>query len=175
MAFHKDPVVDLAYQTVQAWVKEGRRIAPPSPLPEELGAKAGVFVSIHIKDGSLRGCIGTFAPTKPNIALEIIDNAISSASRDPRFSPITRAELADLDISVDILSEPEAIPGKEMLNPRKYGLILETGDGYRKGLLLPDLDGVDTVEEQIRIVRLKAGIGSSEPVKYYRFEVVRHH
>jgi AmmeMemoRadiSam system protein A len=128
-----------------------------------------------LKDGSLRGCIGTFAPTKPNIALEIIDNAISSASRDPRFPPITKAELADLDISVDILNEPEAIPDKDMLDPKKYGLILEALDGYRKGLLLPDLEGVDTVEEQIRIVRMKAGIGSSEPVKYYRFEVVRHH
>jgi AmmeMemoRadiSam system protein A len=175
MTFHKDPIVDLARQTVQAWVKEGKLIAPPSPLPEELKAKAGVFVSIHLKDGSLRGCIGTFAPTKSNIALEIIDNAISSASRDPRFPPITKAELADLEISVDILTEPEAIVGKEMLDPRKFGLILEAEDGYRKGLLLPDLEGVDTVEEQIRIVRLKAGIGSTEPVKYYRFEVVRHH
>jgi len=174
MAEHKDPLVDLAYKAVEGSVRKGGRIEPPSPLPGEMSAQAGVFVSIHKKGGSLRGCIGTFNPTKPNIAEEIIEKAISSSSRDPRFPPISIAELDDLDISVDVLSEPEEVSGKKELNSKKYGLILEAKDGFRRGLLLPDLEGVDTVEEQVKIVRMKAGIGPNEPVKFYRFKVVRH-
>jgi hypothetical protein len=132
--------------------------------------RAGVFVSLH-KHGQLRGCIGTFVPTKDNVAEEIIANAISSATRDPRFPPVTASELDDLEYSVDILTEPEPVTDISQLDPKEYGIIVDSG--WRKGLLLPDLEGVDSVEEQIAICRLKAGISPSEPVNIYRFQVRR--
>jgi len=129
-----------------------------------------VFVSIK-KNGELRGCIGTFSATRSNLAEEIVANAISSATQDPRFWPIQPFELNDLEYSVDILSEPEPVPGVDQLDPRKYGVIVECG--YRRGLLLPDLAGVDKVEEQIEICRAKAGISADEPIRLYRFRVER--
>jgi AmmeMemoRadiSam system protein B/AmmeMemoRadiSam system protein A len=167
-----DPLVSLARATVETLVKEGRRIdAPEDPAPE-LRARAGVFVSIHKKDGSLRGCIGTFEPQQPDLAWEIITNAISSASQDPRFHPVREDELPDLEYSVDVLTSPEPVTDMDALDPKKYGLIVESG--WRRGLLLPDLEGVDTVEQQISICRQKAGINPDEPVNLYQFEVVRH-
>ena len=133
--------------------------------------KAGVFVSIK-KFGELRGCIGTFAPTKANVAEETIANAISSATQDPRFPPVNAAELPHLSYSVDVLSKPEPVEDPSQLDPKRYGVIVESGG--RRGLLLPDLEGVNTVEEQIDICRHKAGILSTEPIKLYRFEVKRH-
>jgi hypothetical protein len=106
------------------------------------------------------------------VAEEIILNAISSATRDPRFLPITPDELKDLNYSVDVLTKPEPIKSKDQLDPKRYGVIVEAG--WRKGVLLPDLEGVDTVEEQIDICRQKAGIMPDEPVKLYRFEVRRY-
>ena len=129
-----------------------------------------MFVSIK-KNGELRGCIGTFSATRSNLAEEIVANAISSATQDPRFWPIQPFELNDLEYSVDILSEPEPVPGVDQLDPRKYGVIVECG--YRRGLLLPDLAGVDKVEEQIEICRAKAGISADEPIRLYRFRVER--
>jgi len=133
--------------------------------------RAGVFASIH-KFDELRGCIGTFEPQRKNIAEEIIANAISSATRDPRFPPIAPSELKDLEYSVDVLTTPVPVESKDQLDPRKYGVIVECG--MRKGLLLPDLEGVDTVDYQIDICRQKAGIAPDEPVKLYRFEVKRY-
>ncbi len=133
--------------------------------------RAGVFVSIH-KHGELRGCIGTFEPTKDNVAEEIIGNAISSATRDPRFPPMAASELSDLEYSVDVLTPPEPIENKDQLDPKKYGVIVEAG--FTRGLLLPDLEGVDAVDHQIDICRQKAGIAPGEPVKLYRFEVKRY-
>ncbi len=167
-----DPLVSLARATVETLVKEGRRIdAPEDPSPE-LKDRAGVFVSIHKKDGSLRGCIGTFEPQQPDIAWEIITNAVSSATHDPRFHPVTEKELPDLEYSVDVLTSPVPVDDMSTLDPKKYGLIVEAG--WRRGLLLPDLDGVDTVEQQISICRQKAGIRPDEPISLYKFEVVRH-
>lgn len=100
-------------------------------------------------------------------------NAISAATRDPRFNPITEDELKWLDINVDVLSEPEEIESIDELDVKRYGVIVESG--YKRGLLLPDLEGVDSIEEQVDIVRRKGGIGLSEKVKLYRFEVVRHY
>ena len=134
--------------------------------------RAGVFVSIH-KEGKLRGCIGTFLPTRENIAREIISNAVSAAARDPRFNPIAPEELKWLEIKVDVLSAPERIQSTAELDVRRYGVIVSSGS--RRGLLLPDLDGVDTVEEQVSIARQKGGIRENEPVTLERFEVVRHH
>ncbi|HCL89891.1 MAG TPA: AmmeMemoRadiSam system protein A, partial [Candidatus Atribacteria bacterium] len=119
----------------------------------------------------LRGCIGTFMPTQENIAQEIIKNAISAAIDDPRFSPVTVSELEDLSISVDVLSAPEEVKDISQLDPKKYGVIVSSG--YKKGLLLPDLEGVDTAEYQIDIAKRKAGIYPGEKVKLYRFEVKR--
>jgi len=169
----KDPFVNLAKKTVEAYIKTGRIIALPEKLPGELAnRRAGVFVSIHKKDGSLRGCIGTFLPTKKNVAEEIIYNSISATTQDPRFPSVTEKELPDLVYSVDILSQPKPAK-KEKLNPKKYGLIVSTKDS-RRGLLLPDIPGVKTVEEQIEICKRKAGIGPKEKVKLEIFTVERH-
>ncbi len=163
-------LVRLAIDAIQLYVEKRQTLAPPEPLDEEMKGKAGVFVSLK-KEGELRGCIGTFIPTQPNIAQEIIQNAISAAAKDPRFAPVGEEELDELSYSVDVLSAPvEADIGE--LDPARYGVIVESG--WKKGLLLPDLEGVDTVEEQVSIARSKAGIGAGEPVKLYRFEVKRH-
>jgi AmmeMemoRadiSam system protein A len=164
------PVVRLAKETVESYVRE-RRLPHPKELTPEMKERAGVFVSIK-KHGELRGCIGTFEPATENVAEEIINNAVSSATRDPRFLPVNAAELAHLRYSVDILTPPEPVAGPDQLDPKRYGVIVQSG--WRKGLLLPDLEGVNTVEEQIDICRRKAGIPPHEPVKLYRFEVRRY-
>ncbi len=165
-----NPIVKLARDTVESYVCDGK-MAQAGELIPEMKEKAGVFVSIH-KHGQLRGCIGTFEPVKENVAEEIIANAISSATRDPRFPPVKASELADLEYNVDILSRPEQVKGIEQLDPKRYGVIVESG--FNRGLLLPDLEGVDTVERQIEICRLKAGIPLVGPVTLYRFEVRRY-
>lgn len=167
--------VRLARETIKNYVKQGKIITPPLGLPEEkemINQKAGVFVSLK-KNGNLRGCIGTFMPVQENIAQEIIKNAISAVVDDPRFSPVTASELGDLVISVDVLSPPEEISDISELDPKKYGVIVSSG--YKKGLLLPDLEGVDRAGEQVDIARRKAGIYPDEEVKLYRFEVKRYH
>ena len=136
-----------------------------------LSRRAGAFVSIH-EHGELRGCIGTIAPTTDSLAEEIIQNAISASTRDPRFYPIRPEELADLEISVDVLGEPEQISSMAELDVKRYGVIVS--HGRKRGLLLPDLEGVDTVEYQVAIARQKAGIREGEPITLERFEVVRH-
>jgi len=164
------PLVRLAKRTVESYVKKGK-VVQVKRLTPEMKPKAGVFVSIH-KGGELRGCIGTIEPHRNNIAEEIIVNAISSARRDPRFYPVTADELGELEYSVDILTEPRPVRSRRQLNARRYGVIVEAGS--RKGLLLPDLEGVESAEEQIGICRQKAGIAPNEPVKLYRFEVKRY-
>jgi hypothetical protein len=165
------PLVRLAEETIRNYIQEGRVISPPEEVTPEMRKRAGVFVSLK-KRGQLRGCIGTIEPMEENVAEEIIRNAIASATRDPRFPPVRRDELDDLDISVDVLTTPEPVKGMEDLDPKRYGVIVECG--WRRGLLLPDLEGVDTVEYQIEICRQKAGIGPQEPVQLYRFEVIRY-
>jgi AmmeMemoRadiSam system protein A len=162
-------VVRLAKRTVESYVRTGKR-PKPGRLSPEMKERAGVFVSLH-RFGQLRGCIGTFGPTKKNVAEEIIANAISSSTADPRFPPVTASELDDLEYSVDILTEPEPVADMSHLDPKTFGVIVECG--WRRGLLLPDLEGVDSAEEQIAICRLKAGIAPGEPVKLYRFQVRR--
>ena len=167
-----DAYVKLAVRSMESYILHGRKIRVPEGLPAEmLAVKAGAFVSIH-KLGELRGCIGTIAPTTDSVAEEIIQNAVSASVQDPRFSPITAEELPLLEVSVDVLGEPEEISSPDMLDVRRYGVIVT--NGYRRGLLLPDLDGIDTVEQQIDIAKRKAGILPDEEVKLQRFEVVRH-
>jgi AmmeMemoRadiSam system protein A len=169
------PLVRLASEAIRAYVREGRAIDPPDELTAEMQEQAGTFVSLHDRYGQLRGCIGTFLPTQPNVALEVISNAISAATRDPRFPPVMPGELDGLDTKVDVLSQPESISSPDELDPKCYGVIVEAAQGWtRRGLLLPDLEGVDTVADQIRICRLKAGIGPEEPIKLSRFEVSRY-
>ena len=168
-----DDYVKLARASIEAWVLRHERLSVPAGLPEEmLTRRAGAFVSLH-KSGQLRGCIGTIMATKKSIAEEIIQNAISACSRDPRFSPVTADELAALEISVDVLGELEPIESPAELDVKRYGVVVS--HGAKRGLLLPNLDGVDTVEEQIAIARQKGGIGKNEPYKLERFEVVRHY
>jgi AmmeMemoRadiSam system protein A len=164
------PLARLAKTAVENYVSQHKMIKPEG-LTAEMKEKAGVFVCIK-NHGQLRGCIGTFEPTRANVAEEIIHNAISSAMGDPRFSPVRVSELTDLDYSIDVLTRPEPINDKEQLDPKKYGVIVESG--FRRGLLLPDLEGVDTVDKQISICRQKAGIAEDEPIKLYRFEVRRY-
>ena len=167
-----DPWVELAWQSVEHCVCSRGVLPVPAGLPEELtGTRAGAFVSIH-KQGRLRGCIGTISPTQPCLAEEIIRNAVSAATRDPRFSAIRPEELPLLEISVDVLGAPEDVASEAELDVKRYGVIVTRG--RRRGLLLPDLEGVDTVAQQVEIARQKAGIGPDEPVSLQRFEVVRH-
>jgi len=164
------PITRLAKATVESYVTTGK-LPKVKELVPEMKDRAGVFVSIH-KHGELRGCIGTFEPTQPNVAGEIMTNAVSSATEDPRFLPISGEELGDLDYSVDVLTKPEPVADKTLLDPRKYGVIVQSG--WRRGLLLPDLEGVETVDHQIDICRQKAGIASDEPVNLHRFQVRRY-
>ncbi len=167
-----DAWVRLAWQSVESWVCRRRVADVPGGLPEELlNRRAGAFVSIH-KQGRLRGCIGTISPTQASLAEEIIHNAVSAAARDPRFDPIRPDELPWLEISVDVLGEPEPIASEAELDVKRYGVIVSRGG--RRGLLLPDLEGVDTPRRQVEIARQKAGIGPGEKVELQRFEVVRH-
>ncbi|GHU53388.1 hypothetical protein AGMMS49975_11290 [Clostridia bacterium] len=168
----EDAYVKLARANVENYVKTGNAIALPKDLPADmLNARAGVFVSIK-KNGGLRGCVGTIAPTCENIAAEIIQNGLSSCSRDSRFSPITPDELNDLTYSVDVLNASEPISDKSQLDVKKYGVIVTSGG--KRGLLLPNLDGVDNIDEQIKIAMQKGGIKPTEDYQLERFEVVRH-
>jgi AmmeMemoRadiSam system protein A len=168
-----DAYVKLARASVEAWVRRHERISVPAGLPAEmLSVRAGAFVSLH-RHGKLRGCIGTISATRKNIAEEIIHNAVSACSRDPRFSPVTEGELSSLEISVDVLGELEPIDSPAELDVKRYGVIVSRG--LKRGLLLPNLDGVDTVEDQVRIARQKGGIGEHEPYSLERFEVIRHY
>jgi len=170
----KDKYVELASNALENWLKHYREISDPSDYPQEmLTQKAGVFVSLHLKDGSLRGCIGTYLPSRSNIAQEIIHNAIAAATNDPRFPPVTTEELPQIQYSVDVLSKPRSVPLNFSLEPKKFGLIVATPDG-RRGLFLPDIEKVETAEEQIRFCKMKAGIYEDEPVTFQIFTVERH-
>ena len=170
----EDPYVRLARASVEHYILHHKRLPMPQDLPSELSERrAGAFVSIH-EHGRLRGCIGTIAAVQDSLAKEIIENAVSASTRDPRFDPIRADELEWLEISVDVLGDPEPISSPRELDVRRYGVIVTKG--RKRGLLLPDLDGVDTVEQQISIAKSKAGIAEwDKDVQLQRFEVVRHH
>lgn len=169
----EDPWVKLARLSLETFVKTGKRLERlPDDLPTEMtGQAAGAFVSLHAH-GRLRGCIGTTGPTTESVAWEIVQNAVSACARDPRFDPVGIGELDSLEYSVDVLGRPEPISSPDQLDVKKYGVIVSCGS--RRGLLLPDLEGVDIVEQQIDIARQKGGISSREKYALERFEVVRH-
>jgi len=168
----EDAYQELARRSLEHVITAGEKLPVPNGLPDELSkTRAGVFVSIH-KNGRLRGCIGTIAPTTQSIAHEIIQNAVSAGLSDDRFDPVAANELPYLEYKVDVLADPEPITGPEQLDVKRYGVIVSSG--FKRGLLLPNLDGVDTVDDQIRIAKSKAGIRNDERVTLERFEVVRH-
>jgi AmmeMemoRadiSam system protein A len=168
----EDDYVRLAQMSLETYIKTGKRASLPDWLPTEmLHTRAGAFVSLK-KHGQLRGCIGTISATKNSVAEEILQNAISAAISDPRFEPISEDELNELVYSVDVLGDAEVINSPDLLDVKRYGVIVQSG--RRRGLLLPNLEGVNSVAEQIAISKQKAGICTDEPVDLFRFEVVRH-
>jgi AmmeMemoRadiSam system protein A len=172
MRKNEDPYIAVARKTLEMYIEKGRRTGVPDGLPSEMTDKtAGVFVSLK-KNGQLRGCIGTIYPTQKTIAEEIIHNAISSGTQDPRFDPVRKDELPMLVYSVDVLMEPEPISSIAELDVERYGVIVRSG--RRSGLLLPNLEGVDEPEKQVSIALQKAGIGQHEKYSMERFEVIRH-
>ncbi len=166
------PLVELARRTVHEHVRTDISPSPEGIADEFMDNRAGVFVSIK-KKGRLRGCIGTFQPVFENIAMETVRNAVAASTKDPRFPPVTEDELPDLVFSVDVLTSPEPVSSPDELDPGRFGVIVSCG--FRRGLLLPDLDGVDTVEEQLSIAMQKAGIEpEDEGISLERFEVKRY-
>jgi len=167
-----DPLVQLARDALEARVLEGRVPELPGWARELPDPPAGVFVCLK-KQGRLRGCIGTLEPTRESLAEEIRDNAVSAGLRDPRFSPVGPEELPELTYTVDVLGRPEPVDTLEELDPRRYGVIVSSGG--RRGVLLPDLEGVDTPQQQVGIALEKAGISPGDSYRLERFRVIRHH
>jgi len=166
------PLARLAKDTVEFYVRKGRIYeVREDDLTPDMTGRAGVFVCLKIF-GQLRGCIGTFQPAEPDIAHETVRNAISAATCDPRFACLRADELDAIEYTVDVLTPPEMVSSKSELDPRRYGVIVQAGG--RRGLLLPDLEGVDTVDYQIGIAMQKAGIPPGTPVELSRFEVKRY-
>lgn len=159
----------LARQSLTHWLTHQRTLS----VPERAGMAAACFVSLHTKAGELRGCIGTIEPVQSDLNEEIIANAVSAGTRDSRFPSVGIDELDDLVFEVSVLHPPEAIEGEHHLDPKHYGVIVQNGG--RRGVLLPDLDGVDTVAYQVSIARRKAYIGEDEPIELWRFRVEKHH
>jgi len=168
------PLVQLAKRAIEEYIINYQIIDPPAPeeCPPEMNQKAGVFVSLK-EHGELRGCIGTWQPTRASVAEEVIANAIAAATQDPRFLPVRPAELPLLEISVDVLSPLEEVSSMDELDPQKYGVVVEHGG--RRGLLLPDLPQVTSAEMQVRIAKQKAGLRPDDPARVFRFTVQRYH
>jgi len=170
------PLVELARETIAHWVQNRERIEPPEDLPPEMRRQAGAFVTLH-RGGRLRGCIGTIQPTCDTVAQEVIQNAISAATNDPRFQPVLREELEDLVVKVDVLGDPEPVTSLDELDPKRYGLVVQSKvNPSKRGLLLPDLEGIDTVEKQVYWTRHHKALiqDPKEPVQMSRFEVIRY-
>ena len=168
-------LANLAKLAVESYVKERKIIEAPKDFPKEFfERRAGTFVTIE-KDGELRGCIGTYAPARKNIIKEIIYNAVAASTKDYRFGPIQENELPFLSYTVYVLSGPELVKNPETLDPKKYGVMVKASSGFKCGLLLPNLDGVDTVDQQIAICCQKGGINpKQEKITIYRFTVEKY-
>lgn len=166
----KSIYTETALNSILENFSKGKKI---STIPEELKVKAACFVTLYKISGELRGCIGTLEPFRENLYEEIWGNAKSAAFSDPRFSKLKEAELDEIEISVDVLEKAERVEGKDKLDPKIYGVIVSSGG--RRGVLLPDIEGVDSVEEQLSIARMKGGIGPGEKAVIYRFKVKRYH
>ncbi len=168
------PLVKLAADAVEGFVRDRRIIAPPEDFLArfpQAARRAGAFVCLKTQ-GQLRGCIGTTEPTRETLAVEIIENAVAAATRDPRFAPVSLEELYELAVTVDVLSEPEPVADGTQLDHQRYGVIVRAG--ARHGVLLPDIEQIDSVQDQIATARQKAGIAYDERIELFRFEVVRY-
>jgi AmmeMemoRadiSam system protein A len=172
MATLQHPYVSLAQESILHYLNHHEKLSCPSPLSNDLKSRSGAFVSIK-KLKRLRGCIGTLEPCEPNLAMEIIENALKAALHDPRFSPITSEELKDLTYSIDVVRPLVKVSSLADLDPRIYGLVARSNG--KQGVLLPDLEGIDSTEEQIQICRSKGRIPDDEPIEMYRFRVERFH
>jgi hypothetical protein len=157
---------EIALKAILYFLETGKYLE--IEIHDELKRKAACFVTLRSADGSLRGCIGTLSPVRKNLQEEIIRNAVSSAIHDSRFEPLTAKEAEEISLSTEVLNEPEIVESGEFLDPKKYGLIIEDRNGHR-GVLLPDIEGIETVDEQIRIVKRKAGISGNENLEFRRF------
>ena len=167
------PYVKLAIQAVRHFLLKGEILPCPDSLPNEMNRQLGTFVSIKKKiNGELRGCIGTVSPNQDNLAKEIIQNAVNAATRDPRFIPIVINELDQFLFSVDVLTPLEFIDKPEQLNPKQYGLSIKYGK--HQGILLPNLEGIDSVQRQIYLCLKKGNIKKNVDYQMYRFEVERY-
>jgi AmmeMemoRadiSam system protein A len=162
----------IARRAVETFVITGQQIPAPRPAGGILSARAACFVSVKTLAGDLRGCIGTVEPVKQTLAEELIMNSISAVTRDPRFNPVTEAELPNLHYSVDVLTSSEPTTFED-LDPAVYGVIVEDERGMSRGLLLPDIEGVDTPRKQVEIAARKAGIQAGAPIRLSRFRVTR--
>jgi len=175
--YYMDSYIKLAKDTIKNYLLYNKTIEIPKDLPAEmLEQRAGIFICFKNK-GELRGCIGTYLPIYENVAQEIINNTIAAATQDHRFISVKADELDQLKISLDILSEPERVPEEEIekLDPKVYGVLVKSADGFKSGLLLPDLEGIETVDEQISIACQKAGLNPyTENFIVYKFKVARH-
>jgi AmmeMemoRadiSam system protein A len=170
LASENHPLVSLAINSVKHQLEKGQALHCPSPLPEEMQRQAGTFVSIK-KSGLLRGCIGTLQPKYANLAEEVIQNAIKAANEDPRFPAVEIQELKELIFSVDVLTTPEKIKNITSLDVKRYGLIVRSEN--KKGLLLPDLENIKTIDQQLKVCLKKGGIKITDNYELYRFEVKR--
>ncbi len=170
MGMFQHPYVSLAQESIHHYLNQREKLSCPDPLSKDLKSRSGAFVSIK-KLKQLRGCIGTLEPCEPNLAMEIIENALKAALHDPRFSPITEEELQDLTYSIDVVRPLEKVSSIEELDPRVFGLVVRSNG--KQGVLLPDLEGVNSTEEQIQICRAKGKIHDDEPIEMYRFKVER--
>jgi AmmeMemoRadiSam system protein A len=167
---HARLALALARDAVERYVRSGLVAGRPHDLPEALGRPSGVFVTLRVR-GRLRGCVGTLAPARPDAAREIVACAIAAASTEPRFPPVRPDELAELRYEVDVVGILEDVADPGDLDPKIFGVLVEA-EG-RRGVLLPDLDGVETVERQLEIARAKAGLPAGAAVRLYRFRVRR--
>lgn len=167
----REQVVKIAISAVEEFVKHSRVLVLAPEMREALGGPAACFVSLKMS-GELRGCIGTLEPTRTDLAEEIVHNAISACSRDPRFTPVREGELSDLKFSVDVLESPEKVSSMSELDPKIFGVIVSSGSA--RGVLLPDLEGIDTAEKQVQIACHKAGIHPHIPLEIERFRVRRY-
>lgn len=164
--------VKLAYDVIKSELEENYSFEKEKySLDEKFKIKRSCFVTLHKQDNSLRGCIGTIEPYYDNLYQEIYHNAISAAFKDPRFPPVTKEEFSNISISVDVLGELKKVKSIEELDPNKFGIVIKKD--YRRGVLLPNLEGVDSVEKQIEITKMKAGIQSND-YEIFKFEVNRY-
>jgi AmmeMemoRadiSam system protein A len=170
MGTFQHPYISLAQESVHHYLNHREKLSCPDPLSNDLKSRSGAFVSIK-KLKQLRGCIGTLEPCEANLAMEIIENSLKAALHDPRFSPVTAEELQDLTYSIDVVNPLEKVSTLEELDPDIYGLVVRSNG--KQGVLLPDLEGVDSTEEQIQICRTKGKISENEPIEMYRFKVDR--